>query len=883
MLHLQPKINFPLTYNNMKRNSVFFLLLIVYPIFVYPSEKLVISKWLSSGTIQVNYPVFHDHENVKGKQFSDRDLLVFEHLSLNDLFPEQGLPFSWPGNEKQVWTPINSDSNGYVFPGNHESHTRPQIAYLATYITINRWLSAQLEIKSPYLLEAWLNGTKIGTKGSVETEENTIGKVTQELKLTQGTHLLVIKTLRPPDEGLEWKVVANLEVKDPFKTDNIQFGINPVNIKTINHLLDGVKITDISPSPDGKFYSVSYSKSLPPSDQSESWTEVKNTQDGRIIHTYRHSRASRFSWLPKSNAISFTTTRDGKSSLHWHHMESGEQRTIMEDIENLGGFRWTPDESMVVYSIREEGTGTDASMRHIINMNDRQPNWRHRNFLYKLDVSSGIRTRLTYGNATTSLQDVSPDSKFLLISQTRPDYKERPYSIQNLYLLNIHTLDIDTIVANQRWSISATFSPDGTKLLATGGPNAFDGAGITTPEHIIPNNYDTQAYLYDIQNRSVTCFTHDFNPSVSSVYWHPTTNHIFLLTVDQDFQQIYRYDIRRNQFSMIDTGIDFVTGMKISDHGHLLTFWGNQANDHRKAFSFNLRNNRISLLEDTESHTYRHVEFGEVNDWDFTASSGVHIKGRYYLPPDFDPGNTYPVIVYYYGGTTPVGRSFGGRYPFNIWAGNGYVVYVLQPSGAIGFGQSFSAAHVNNWGITVADEIIEGTQKFLEAHPFTDPAKVGCAGASYGGFMTMLLTTRTDIFAAAISHAGISSISSYWGEGFWGYSYSALATAESFPWNNQDIYVGQSPLFHADKVTTPLLLITGDSDTNVPPGESIQMYTALKLLDRPVELVLVKGEDHHILTYSKRILWHNAIMGWWDKYLKDQPEWWKDQFPENNY
>jgi dipeptidyl aminopeptidase/acylaminoacyl peptidase len=80
-----------------------------------------------------------------------------------------------------------------------------------------------------------------------------------------------------------------------------------------------------------------------------------------------------------------------------------------------------------------------------------------------------------------------------------------------------------------------------------------------------------------------------------------------------------------------------------------------------------------------------------------------------------------------------------------------------------------------------------------------------------------------------------------------------------------------------------LLLLTGDRDTNVPPGESIQLYTALKILDRPVELVMVKDQDHHILAPGKRKQWHNVIMAWWDKHLKDQPEWWKDQFPEKNY
>jgi dipeptidyl aminopeptidase/acylaminoacyl peptidase len=238
--------------------------------------------------------------------------------------------------------------------------------------------------------------------------------------------------------------------------------------------------------------------------------------------------------------------------------------------------------------------------------------------------------------------------------------------------------------------------------------------------------------------------------------------------------------------------------------------------------------------------------------------------------------------VYYYGGTTPVSRTFDGRYPFHLYAAMGYVVYVLQPSGTIGFGQEFSARHVNAWGAYTADEIIEGTKKTCDAHPFLDRSKIGCIGASYGGFMTMYLQTRTDIFAAAVSHAGISDITSYWGEGYWGYSYSGFASAESFPWNNWDLYVGQSPLFFADRMKTPLLLLHGNVDTNVPPGESIQMFTALKILGVPVELILIDGEDHHIIDYDKRIRWNNSIFAWFAKWLQDDDGWWNEIYPKRN-
>ncbi len=146
--------------------------------------------------------------------------------------------------------------------------------------------------------------------------------------------------------------------------------------------------------------------------------------------------------------------------------------------------------------------------------------------------------------------------------------------------------------------------------------------------------------------------------------------------------------------------------------------------------------------------------------------------------------------------------------------------------------------------------------------------------------MTMTLVTKTDIFAAAVSHAGISSISAYWGEGYWGYSYSAAATANSFPWNRPDIYQARSPLANADKVTTPILLTHGRSDTNVPVGESDTFYTALKLVGAPVEYVQIEGQDHWILDHDKRVVWSNTIMAWFDRWLKDEGEWWEHLFPE---
>ena len=285
------------------------------------------------------------------------------------------------------------------------------------------------------------------------------------------------------------------------------------------------------------------------------------------------------------------------------------------------------------------------------------------------------------------------------------------------------------------------------------------------------------------------------------------------------------------------------------------------------------------LLLEPAAERFRTVRRGVVEPWDFKTSDGRTVVGRVYLPVGFDGEKRYPAIVNYYAGTSPIERSFGGRYPAEWWAANGYVVYVLNPTGAYGWGQADSTVHVNDWGEVTSRQIVEATTAFLRSHSYVDPERVGCIGASYGGFMTMKLVTETDIFAAAVAHAGISALSSYWGEGYWGYSYGAVANADSFPWNRKDIFVERSPLFHADAVTTPVLLTHGDDDPNVPPGESDQFYAALKLLGTPVEYLRVAGLGHLIMEHDKRELWSRSIVAWFDFWLKDQPEWWEALYP----
>ena len=517
-------------------------------------------------------------------------------------------------------------------------------------------------------------------------------------------------------------------------------------------------------------------------------------------------------------------------------------------------------------------------LKRLRNLDDRKPWARNKSYLYKINLEDGVRQKLTAGEFSTSLNSISPNGKKLLYTRSVVDETQRPFMKTELFYLDLRTLE-NQLLWEGRWFTQAQWSPDGTRILILGGPSTFDGKGQNLSGDLIPNEFDVQAYVFDPETKDVESISREFDPSISEAFWSRTENAIYFLTTDHSFRRLYRYDVEKKKYLFIPCGVDIIEQFDLSHDKQLAAFTGSSASIPPKAYILNMKNKKSQLLHDSVQKEFSDVTFGKVERWTFRNQKGLLIDGMVYYPPDFNPKKKYPCIVNYYGGTLPTTRQFGGRYPKNLWAAQGYVVYVLQPSGSIGYGQDFSALHVNDWGIIVADEIIDGVNKFLAEHPFIDSRRVGCIGASYGGFITMIIQTRSNLFSAAVAHAGISSISSYWGEGYSGYEYSAYAAANSYPWNRKDIFINQSALFNADKITTPMLLLHGAEDTNVPPGESMQLFTALKILGREVEYIQILDQDHHIMTYNKRKIWTRTIMAWFDRYLKDQPEWWYYLYP----
>lgn len=832
------------------------------------SIEIPFKTWLKAGPFFNNLPVFHD--NLSNK-FSLDDLLTFDELDFSKLKPKANDHITWHDGASSIWEETQIGENGIQIKNSSSS---PATCYLAAYLDIKRWTQGKLSVTSPQVFRIYLDGKLLSTRSSTSKDLKP-----DTIQLETGKHLLILKTVYDPNADSAWELKASLSIIENFAQPPPLVTLSPESNMTISHLLNGPKATNITISPDGTIAALTVRQALPPSDSSESWVELYRIKDNKLLRTFRgETSISQVNWAPTGQKFSYTSYNKKGGTLWIVNLINGTAYPLIKNTKNLGGHTWAPDSSYIIFSLVEEGKKDRSGVKRIINNADRMPGWRNHSYLYKIELKSGIRQRLTAGSFSTHLNSISPDGKKLLFSRSKVDYTQRPYTITELFALNLAGLDTKLIWSGP-WLNSAQWDPDGKKILMLGGPSLFGNIGVNIPRGITPNEYDIQAYLYDPEADKAMSLTKDFIPSINQAIWSRSDNCLYFTATDRSYVRLFRYDFKNKKFFRMFCGTEVIGNFEIARSKPVAVYTGSSASVPPLAYVIDLENKRSSLFQDPSQNNYKNISFNKVERWTFKNKTGVEIEGRIYYPPDFDPKKKYPCIVNYYGGTSPVTRSFGGRYPLNLYAAQGYVVYVLQPSGAVGFGQKFSARHVNDWGVTTAEEIIDGVKKLTASHSFIDTDKIGCIGASYGGFMTMYLQTQTNIFSAAIAHAGISSISSYWGAGYWGYLYSAYATANSFPWNRKDIYTKQSPLFNADKISTPLLLLHGSVDTNVPPGESTQLFTALKLLGREVEYIQILDQNHHIMTYNKRILWTKTILAWFDRWLKNQPEWWNNLYP----
>lgn len=733
-----------------------------------------------------------------------------------------------------------------------------------------------------------------------------------ELRLKPGRHEVTLLNYSPKEATDTFCVqLMGKNLKDII--------VNPAESRLfdVDINVHGERYGDFGMSPSGRYVVTHYANTLRGGEVV--WrTVLTDLQTNRQLYAGEYHR---FNWLSKRDIIYYT--RKDAEGLQLVYLDPVSMR---EDVVARGlpegHFMMSPDESFLIISKDNKGPQPKNALKSLYDSDDRMPGWRDRKDQYIYDLKSGVLQRLTFGKESCWVNDISPDSKRLLLSVRRHDATRAPMDHTDIFEMDIESGRVDTLIYDAAWISGCDYAHDGHNLIVRGNGGAFDSVGCEVSEGQHAMDFYYTLFYYDVKEQRARHLLPNFKPSVDSYVVNEANGLLYLNCEDGYNRTLWALDTKTLDRVRYDLPLSYVSRWSMSKAKQpRLVFSGQTATTSRDAYITTLAIDPVAasrkgkgVYRDADTYGMNIVRgdtipcvetaakvdcmpFGEIStkslypdlrvpqahEWSFQAKRGDRVKGFYFLPAGYDPSaavgqdaKPLPMIVYYYGGCSPTARILEYAYPIAALANMGYVTLVLEPSGASGFGQEFAARHVNTWGEESGDDIIEGVQRFCEEHSFVDASKIGCMGASYGGFMTQYLQTRTDIFACAISHAGISNITSYWGGGYWGYSYGECAEYGSFPWNNPDLFTKHSPLFNADKIHTPLLLLHGTVDTNVPPTESQQLYNALRILGREVKYIQVDGENHIINDYKKRQDWSEAIYAWFAKYLQCDPTWWDD-------
>ncbi len=741
----------------------------------------------------------------------------------------------------------------------------PRSVLLAAYLDLDRYAEVTIEFETDARAVLTLAGEDLIDLAAGDGEGE--GTTT----LPRGRYLLMVRAGAVAGERLRVKVNVEAEGAE------LSVGLDPAHLLTRfddDRLFTRVSALALSPDAERLLVLLRDRQS----DGSrhgvlELWDVAGKTR----LATLASGSPGSPGWLPSGRAC--TWRQDG--AVYVYDLESGGTNRLLIDEPDLDRIEWSPDERFV-YFLSAEDESEAPDNRRLTELRDRLSDWNDRVVFTRMETTTGTRSPLT---ATGDFQvmnfALSQDGRQIALVRKAPR-EGRPFFFSEIWVMGSAGADPRLLTTLQYgfeiWPDNLAWSPDGSRIAFTG-PAEEVGAGhaehnwATTHVWMVSATGGavelTSKWSVDDRSGAGLCWDGD-----EALFFVSVRGHKRFLSWDP-------IDHREPGWLVATRG-----PVSITPQGFAHVFASELRRESRFAKGFEPGHVAVTRQEADHTPTSEILStpegpdavFADVEPFVFTNESGHEIDGWLYWPPG-EAREDLPLIVYYYAGAI---STMGGFNFTHQWlAANGYAVYVLNPRGAHSYGQYFSDSHVNDWGERADADIIAGVTALLDAHPEIDGKKVGCYGGSYGGFTTMSLLTKTDLFAAAVSMYGISNLASYWGEGIWGYTYGDMALAGSYPWNRPDLFTGKSPLYHADRIDTPLLLLHGADDANVPPGESEQMFTALKVLGRDVELVRFAGEDHGLGgSWENRVAHRTMLLEYFDRWLRDRPAAWEARWQQ---
>ena len=655
---------------------------------------------------------------------------------------------------------------------------------------------------------------------------------------------------------------------------------------SVNDLLNVKRVGDPQLSPDGRM--VAYTVGVVNKDANRVVTQIYvMTADGANKRQITNATSSSSSprWSPDGSKIAFTTG----GQIWTMKPDGGDKNQVTRISTGAGGPVWSADGKWIAFGSevypecqsdecnKAEDTRVENSkvkahvterllFKHWVEWRDRK-----RSHVFIVPAGGGAARERTpgdfdsppYAAATGVDYAFSPDGRYLAYLRN-PDKVEAISTNSDIYLMPVSGGPSKTITEGMRGSdTSPTFTSDGRYLLFR---------SQATP------GFEADRWRimrYEISTGKIEELTRGFDLQVNDIIVTSDSRQIFFTAGERGRSSVFTVPVEPDLRLRIATHVRKVLGgryagsLNVSRDGRTLVFASSSNAVPGEVFRANADGSAAIAL--TSENTASMAAFGLRNaeevEWPGALNRKIH--GFIVKPAKYDPAKKYPLIVLIHGGPQSAwGDNWGYRWNPQIFANQGYIVFMPNPRGSTGYGQRFVDEISGDWGGKVFTDLSNGVAHVIRNYN-VDRNRIGAAGASYGGYMVdWILGHNSDPrfkYKALVSHAGVYNLESM-----------ATATEEiwfvnwdfkGMPWENPVSYNRWSPHKFARNFSTPTLVTAGELDYRVPVDQSLQLYTTLQLRGVESKLVIFPDEGHWILKPQNSEFWYKNVIDWFDKYL----------------
>ena len=580
-------------------------------------------------------------------------------------------------------------------------------------------------------------------------------------------------------------------------------------------------------------------------------------------------------WSPDGTRLAYLSNEERGSQLYVRWMDTG-QTALLTNIQNsASNISWSPDGQIIAFNMnvefdskplsvsmpdKPEGADWSPAFKYVTETRYQadgsgilEPAYSH---VFVVPAEGGTPRQLTQGNFNhRSPLSWTPDSEEILFSANRNENWALQSREADLFAVNLAG-ELRQITSEPGVETAPQVSPDG-RLIAYGKTDNAKLAYRNRYLHVIGVDGSGDKNLSADIDNSLSDWRWDGN---SALYYQVTNRgiaEVARVSLDGGHQTI------ASGMGGESLGRPYTSGSYSAASNLVVVTKGS---DTRPADLFAIRNRSETRLTELNEDLLAHKKLGQVHEIIYDSSiDGEEIQGWYLTPPDYDPEQSYPLILEIHGGPhSAYGPHFSAE--MQRMAAAGYVVFFNNHRGSTSYGERFALLLQNKYSseYDFADHM-SGIDVLIE-QGIADPDRLYITGGSAGGIAAAYAIGLTDRFkAAAVAKPVVNWV-------------SKVLTADSgigqianqfpgMPWENIDDYWQRSPLSLIPNMTTPTLLMTGEADRRTPISETEQMYQALKIQGVDVVMVRVPGSPHGIAGRPSRLIGKvENILAWFEKY-----------------